>query len=151
MNTFFQFVMYMIFGKRWIKYEMLQGYKMAIFVNEAEIEMDRAKLEEATARKEKLEADMTVLMESELPDAMTLLSDEEKEDKKAVQKMEHKIRQEREDQVKQFMNQIRSATTDIGLADGALNKTYSIAYTNRRKFDYMKNYKIKRTYADDNK
>ena len=149
MTTLFQFIMYMIFGKRWIKWDMLQGLKMAIFVNEMEIDMDKAKYDDAVKRKETLEKDLAELLETPLADPLTLLSDEEKEDKKAIQKAEHKIKIEREEQIQQFRNQIRSAETDIQIYDGQLSKTYSIAYTNRRKYDFVKNAEIKATYADN--
>lgn len=141
--------MYVIFGKRWIKWDMVQGLKMAIFVNEMEIDMDKAKYDDAVKRKATLEKDLAELIERPTTDPLTLLSDEEKEDKKAVQKAEHKVKIEREEQIQQFRNQIKSAETDIQIYDGQLAKTYSIAYTNRRKYDFVKNAEIKATYADN--
>lgn len=150
MSNLFQFIMYILFGKHWIKWDMIQGYKMAIFVNEAEIEMDKQKIQDASDRKEKLEAELKELEESELTDPLTLLDPELHNDKREVQKMEYKLKQERAEQIQLFKNRIHSAGQDIQLYDGDLQKTYSIAYTNRRKYDFMKNYTIKRTYADDN-
>ena len=141
--------MYVIFGKRWIKWDMVQGLKMAIFVNEMEIDMDKAKYDDAVKRKATLEKDLAELIERPTTDPLTLLSDEEKEDKKAIQKAEHKVKIEREEQIQQFRNQIKSAETDIQIYDGQLAKTYSIAYTNRRKYDFVKNAEIKATYADN--
>mgnify|MGYP003474139454 CR=1 FL=1 len=151
MSNLFQFIMYIIFGKHWIKYDMVQGYKMALFVNEAEIEMHKEKIQEATDRKAKLEEELAVLQESPLADPLTLLAPELHEDKREVQKMEYKIKQERADQIQLFKNRIHSAGQDVQLYDGELQKIYSITYTARRKYDFMKNYKVKRTYADDNK
>lgn len=141
--------MYIILGKRWIKWDMIQGLKMAIFVNEAEIEMDKEKYDNAVERKAKLEKDMEDLSLSEIPDALSLLPEEEKEDQKALKRMEQKLKHEREEQLQQFRNQIKSAENEIQMADGQLAKTYSIAYSNRRKYDFMKNYKVKATYADN--
>lgn len=149
MTSLFQFIMYVIFGKRWIKWDMVQGLKMAIFVNEMEIDMDKAKYDDAVKRKATLEKDLAELIERPTTDPLTLLSDEEKEDKKAIQKAEHKVKIEREEQIQQFRNQIKSAETDIQIYDGQLAKTYSIAYTNRRKYDFVKNAEIKATYADN--
>lgn len=151
MSNLFQFIMYMIFGKRWIKYDMIQGYKMAIFVNEAEIEMDKNKMEDARKRVDDLTRELALLEEMPFEDVMNLLSDDQKEDKREIAKMEYKQKQERAEQIQTFKNRIKSAEQDIQLADGALQKTYSIAYTNRRKYDFMKNYKVKATYADNNK
>lgn len=149
MTSLFQFIMYIILGKRWIKWDMIQGLKMAIFVNEAEIEMDKEKYDNAVERKAKLEKDMEDLSLSEIPDALSLLPEEEKEDQKALKRMEQKLKHEREEQLQQFRNQIKSAENEIQMADGQLAKTYSIAYSNRRKYDFMKNYKVKATYADN--
>lgn len=151
MTNLFQFLMYMIFGKHWIKYDMVQGYKMAIFVNEAEIEMEKDKVREATDRKARLEKELADLEVAVLTDPLTLLAPELHEDKREVQKMEYKIKQERAEQINTFKNQIHSAGQDISLADGGLQKIYAITYTNRRKYDFMKNYKVTSTYADKNK
>lgn len=141
----------MIFGKHWIKWDMLQGYKMAVFVNEAEIEMEKQKVQEATDRAERLKRELDMLETAEFADPLTLLPAELHEDKREVQKMEYKQKQERAEQIQTFKNQIKSAEQDIQLADGGLQKIYAITYTNRRKYDFMKNYKITSTYADNNK
>ncbi len=150
MSNFFQFIMYVIFGKHWIKWDMVQGMKMAIFVNEAEIEMEKAKVREAGERKANLEKELVSLEASPLTDPLTLLTTEQAEDKREVQKMEYRLKQEREEQVKMFKNQIKSADNECQVADGGLSKIYAITYTNRRKYDFMKNYKVKSTYADIN-
>lgn len=143
--------MYTLFGKHWVKWDMIEGYKMAIFVNEAEIQMEKDKLRTAEEKKAKLEADMVALKNSPLADPLTLLSPDQAEDKREVQKMEYKLKQEREEQLEQFKAQIKSAETEIQMADGSLSKVYAIAYSNRVKYDFMKNYKITDTYADKNK
>lgn len=137
MTTLFQFLMYTIFGKHWLKYEMVEGYRGALFVNEAEIVMNKMKIEEATARRDSLKADLEMLETSPLNVA---IGSEPKE--------EYKAKQEREQQVKTFKNQIKSAETDMALADGELDRIYSITYSARRKYDFMKNYKVTSTYAD---
>lgn len=151
MQNIFQFLTYLIFGKRWIKWDMVQGLKMAIFVNEMEIDMNKTKLREAQERKEKLEADLKALEETPLKSAVDLLPESEKNDTKAIYDMEKKIKAERNEQVQTFKNQIKSANTDLEMADGELSRVYSITYSNRRKFDFVRNYKIKATYADLNK
>ena len=148
MNTFFQFVTYLIFGKRWIKWDMLQGFKMSIFANEMEIEMDKEKFDDATKRKSELEESLKQLEESDLPDPKTLLPEDKQNDEKALYDMKKTIEGERKEQIIIFKNQIKQANTEVEIADGQLSKTYSIAYSNRRKYDFVKNYKIKATYAD---
>lgn len=150
MSNLFQFIMYMIFGKHWIKWDMIQGYKMAVFVNEAEIEMEKDKVQEATERAERLKRELAELEVAEFADPLSLLPPELHSDKREVQKMEYKQKQERAEQIQTFKNQIKSAEQDIQLADGGLQKIYAITYTNRRKYDFMKNYKIKPTYTDNN-
>lgn len=151
MNNLFQFFTYLIFGKRWIKWDMLQGFKMSIFANEMEIEMDKDAFDRATARKAELETALKALEDSELTDPLTLLSPEDQTNEKAIYDMKKKIKGEREEQILTFRNQIKQANTEIEIADGQLSKTYSIAYSNRRKYDFVRNYKIKATYADKHK
>jgi hypothetical protein len=143
MTNLFQFLMYMIFGKYWIKYEMIQGYKMALFVNEAEIVMNKIRVEEATERKALLEKGLLDLENSSLKVT-------DSSDHKENSKEEYKARQEREHQVKTFKNQIKSAETDRALAEGELDRIYSITYGARRKYDFMNSYKVTSTYADKN-
>lgn len=140
--------MYVIFGKYWIKYEMVSGMKMALFVNEAEIEMEKAKVQEATERAERLKTELQELEEAPFADPLSLLAEELHNDKREVDKMIYKQKQERAEQIQTYKNKIKSAEQEIGLADGGLQKIYAITYTNRRKFDFMKNYKIKSTYGD---
>lgn len=151
MQNIFQLLTYLLLGKKWIKWDMLQGYKMAIFVNEVEIDMNKAKLREATERKEKLEADLKALEETPLKEAKELLPEDQHNDTKAIYDMEKKIKGERNEQIQTFKNQIKSAHTEVEMADGELSRVYSIAYSNRRKYDFVRNYKIKATYADLNK
>lgn len=151
MQNIFQFLTYMILGKRWIKWDMLQGYKMAIFVNEVEIDMNKAKLAEAQARKEKLENDLKELEATPLKEAKELLPEDQHNDSKAIYDMEKTIKAERNEQIQLFKNQIKSANTEVEMADGELSRVYSITYSNRRKYDFVRNYKIKATYADRNK
>lgn len=151
MQNIFQLLTYLLLGKKWIKWDMLQGYKMAIFVNEVEIDMNKAKLREATERKEKLEADLKALEETPLKEAKELLPEDQHNDTKAIYDMEKKIKGERNEQIQTFKNQIKSAHTEVEMADGELARVYSIAYSNRRKYDFVRNYKIKATYADLNK
>lgn len=151
MQNIFQLLTYLLLGKKWIKWDMLQGYKMAIFVNEVEIDMNKAKLREANERKEKLEKDLAELEASPLKNAIDLLPEDQKNDSKAIYDMEKKIKGERNEQIQTFKNQIKSANTEVEMADGELSRVYSIAYSNRRKYDFVRNYKIKATYADLNK
>lgn len=143
--------MYVVFGKRWVLWDMLQGFKMSIFVNEAEIAMDKQKYEDAKKRKLELEEALAKFEDSPLTDPVSLLPEDQKTDQKAIYDMTKKLEAERKEQILIFRNQIKSAGTEIEIADGQLSKTYSIAYSNRRKYDYLKNYKITATYADKNK
>ena len=151
MQNLFQFLAYVIFGKYFIKWDMLQGYRMAMFVNEAEIEMNKAKMEDAKKRKEDLMSEMEKLELSPIADPIDFLPAEQLEDKKVVSNFIHKAKNERAEQIQTFKNKIKSAEQEVQLADGELAKIYSIAYSTRRKYDFMKGYKITKTYADLNK
>lgn len=147
MNNLFQFITYVIFGKRWLLWDMKQGYKANLFVNEIEIDMQKEKSDNATETKARLERDLLALEESPL----TLLEESEYPSPKDFYDAKKLAERERAEQIATFKNRIKSAETDIQVADGELNRIYAITYNNRLKWDYIKNYKVKRTYADNNK
>ena len=55
MDNFFSALMYLLFGKRWIKVSMQQGLKTALFIKRLEIEMNKERYE--TIEKELKEAE----------------------------------------------------------------------------------------------
>lgn len=149
MENIFQAIGYLIFGKQWLLWGMKNGYKSAIFVNEVEIDMQKQRLAEIQERKAELVSGLEELEEEPLKEASTLLTSEEMENKKLVYETESKIKHERNEQLETFRNRIKSVTNEEMSQDGELQRIYHIAYSNRRKFDFIKGYKIKKTYADE--
>ena len=148
MESFFQAVMYGIFGKRWILLGMKQGYKTAIFVNEIEIDMQKQKIARAKDARVKMELELAELMETPLKDPMLELPEELRMDSKALFEMDEKIKNEREEVIKALKNRIHSLFQEEQLADGELSRIFSITYNNRLKYDFIKDYKIKTSYTD---
>lgn len=151
MQTIFQFLMYMIFGKRWILWEMKEGFKSAIFVNEIEVEMEKAKLKVLEENLANLESDLKQAEEAPLPDVLALLSEDQKEDKKAFYDLEKKLKGERVENISRLKNLIASNKEELDRQNGEIAKIYAITYKNRLKYDFVREWKIKETYADKNK
>ena len=148
MTSLFSFLMYVIFGKRWILWDMKAGYKMAIFVNEMEVKMEMDKMKKLEARKEELEKGYKELTESPLKNAIDLLPSDKHDDKKAIENMEYKLRKERETQLDNFRKLIKEVTQEVQMADGQLSRANGIAHSNRLKYDYIKDYKVTKSYTD---
>ncbi len=144
----FEAIMFMLFGKRWVKYQMLTGLKGAIFVNEMEVAMDKEKYNKAVAAKEQLEKDYAALLETPLTDPKELLSEEDLKSEKMVYDIRKKLEAERKEAVEAFKVKIKEATSEVSVAEANMDRTYGISYSNRRKFDFIRGYKIVPTYAD---
>lgn len=146
----FEAIMFTLFGKAWIKRDMLRGLRGAIFVNEMEIAMAKQKFTIAVNAKKALEKAYQELLDSPVKTAKELLSEAEQKNEKAIYDIEKKIKGERAEQLEQFKRQIKEATTEIAVAEGEVDRTFGIAYGNRRKYDFIKSFKIVPTYADKN-
>lgn len=150
MTTFFQFIMYIVFGKRWLKFEMKHGLKSAIFVHEAEIAMRRSHASKIREDLENYKSEIARLETEPLPDSQDLLPEEEKNDSEKVFAMDRKIQGERAELITTYKNQIKATEDELDKEEGELGKLFSLAYGTRLKYDFVKDYKIKPTYADKN-
>jgi hypothetical protein len=56
MENLFSAIMYLVFGKRWIKFSMEQGIKASIFIKRLEIEMAKERHDNAERQLKDLEA-----------------------------------------------------------------------------------------------
>ena len=150
MNTLFGFIMYMIFGKRWIRFEMLHGLKSAMFVHQADIEMQVASINQQSKLLTQLQEDLKKLETTTLKSADEILPEDQRKNPDAVFNAERKIKGERAEQISTFKNRIESTKNEIQNKEQELSKVQSMAYKTRLKFDFVKNYKIKPTYGDKN-
>lgn len=148
MENIFQAVGYLIFGKRWVLWNMKHGIKTALFVNEIEIEMNRNKIKDAQARSTSARSELEALKATPLKEPASILPESEKENKKSLYDAEQKLKHERSEAMRGLEMALKEAETDIQLADGELSRIYSITYSNRRKYDFVRDYKIKPSYAD---
>lgn len=151
MDSFFQTVMYFIFGKRWLLLGMKHGYKTSIFVNHLEAEMAKLKIKKAKENRVMMERELADLEATPLKDAMSELPEEDRTNAKKLFDLEQAIKEERAQAIQGLKNRIKSLSQEEQLADGELQRIYSIEYSNRLKYDFVRNYKIQTTYADLNK
>jgi hypothetical protein len=147
----YEAIMFGIFGKRFIKRDMLRGLRGAIFVNEMEIAMAKDKFNTQVKIKENLEKEYQSLLDSPLKNAIDLLPEDQKGDSKAIYDMEKKIKGERAEQIESFKQAIKSVTSEAAVAESEVDRSMGIAYSNRRKYDFIRKFKIVPTYADKNK
>ena len=150
MQNLFQFLGYMIFGKKWLMWDMLQGYKGAIFVNEIEIDMQKAKLDILENNLKNLEAELKTAEETQLPDDASITEATSEEDKQARYEARRKLQGERAENISRLKNLIASNKEELDSQQGELGKIYALTYKNRMKYDFIRDYKIKDTYADKN-
>ena len=143
--------MYTIFGKRWIHFDLLHGYKATIFMNELELDMHKEKLEQANKIREDMKKELEVLQARPAlteQDYIELLPEDQKDSAKALYDMQKKVDGERAEEIVAMKNRIKEMGTQVDEADRELQKGYMLTYNNRIKYDFIKNYKIKKTYAD---
>jgi len=145
MENLFQFIAYMFFGKRYIRWTMIQGVKMAIFVDEVEIDRAKAKRQVMVKLLEDTEKELKEVESTEVSGANSDLDNKEKYE------ADKKIKEERKIKIATLQNRIKQARTEVEQSDGALAQCFSQAYQDRVKYDFLRGYKIKDTYADLNK
>lgn len=149
MQNFFQFIVYFIFGKHWLLFDLKHGYKATLFINELELDMHKEKLAQVVEGKVKMQE---ALKDLEARPALTeeeyiaMLPDEEKESKKALYELKKRVDGERAEEITSLKNRIKQMDEEIANADGELNKGYAMTYKNRIKYDFIRTYKIKPTY-----
>lgn len=150
MQTFFQFLMLSIFGKKWVWFDLKQGYKHTLFMNEVETAMLKDKQNSLINAKTELENELAGIEAEDVSDekVLSLMPEEDRENKKAFYDFQKEYRGARIERINEFKNRIKSLESDISAQEGEIGKAYSITYQNRIKYDFIKTYKIKKSYAD---
>lgn len=147
MNTLFQFIMYLVLGKHWVLYDMRQGLKMAIMVNEAEVAMHRNKIRVHQDTLKDLEGQLATI---EATDPLASLPEPDTfETPKAYHDAKKKRKDGYDEAVADLKGKIQGQKTAISGTDGELQRIYNIAYHNRLKYDFLKSYKPRKSYADN--
>lgn len=154
MQNFFQFIMYFVFGKHWLLFDLKHGYKATLFMNELELDMHREKLQAVSKAKEKMQEEVEAL--GARPDLteeeyLALYTGEEVLTPKGIYDHKKKIDGERAEEITTLKNRIKQMDDEIANADRELQKGYAMTYNNRVKYDFIRRYKVKKTFADDNK
>jgi len=146
--------MNVLFGKKWIWFDLREGYKATIFMDELELELHQQKLKSIQDSKEKMIKEVQTLearpaLKEE--DYLAMLPDEDKESSKALYDIKKKVDGERAMEITTLKNRIKSIDDDILQANTELAKGYAKTYQDRLKYDFIRKYKIHKTYADKNK
>ena len=153
MQNIFQFIMYFVFGKHWLRFDLLHGYKATLFINELELDMHREKVRACQDDKRELEEELKGLeetTENSDEELIAMLPEEDRGSKKALYDIRKLKDGERAEAIGVLRNRIKSAETDIATANGELQKGYAMTYQNRMKYDFIKSYKVKKSYGDRN-
>lgn len=143
--------MYFVFGKHWLLFDLKHGYKATLFINELELDMHREKLENISNAKVKMQEQVKELeARPELTDAeyMANWDGDNEPTPKELYDHKKKIDGERAEEVTALKNRVKQMDEEIANADSELNKGYAMTYKNRVKYDFIRTYKIKKTYAD---
>jgi len=125
---------------------MIEGYRMAIFVSEMEIEMNMKRVNDAIVRHDNLKKEYKDLNDSAPIDPLSMFKETPSE--KDLADMAKKLDDERTEKLKTLESNIKVADSEIKMAEGELARIQGIALKNREKFDFAVSYKIKKSYAD---
>jgi len=128
MENLFSATMYWIFGKRWVLYSMKTGLKVAVFINEVEVEMNKQAHRNAIRDRDRYEKEMEALLNA--PEDERLPKDEYKNRKKFLE------------------DSIAGAKEQVDQKSIELQQANQIAFKSRNKLDFIRNYKITRSYGD---
>jgi len=149
MQNIFQFLATMIFGKTWILFDLKQGYKATLFINEIELEMFKEKYALTVKAKHSMQEELQKLQDRpDLKEEDYLAMLTEDKSPKALYEIKKKIDGERAEEITTLKNRIKQMDDEIASVNGELQKGYAMTYKNRLKYDFIKTYKIKQTYAD---
>lgn len=133
MNNFFQFVMYVLVGRRWIVWDMLQGVKMALFANEMELKMLRDKLRKS------LDAELEVKNEIQALEAVDPLADLPED---ANYKDKKTAEEAHENKIKEAKERLQMKHAEVDGMNGEIGRLNNIVYHNRLKYDFLRSYDV---------
>lgn len=135
--------MYMLLGKRWVLWDMKQGLRMAVFVNEVEVAMHRNKIRAHQDERARLESELEILKKRDPLEGL-----EEGDDRKAYYDAKKLREKAHSEAIEDLEGKIRSQDDSISGTDGELQRINNIAYHNRLKLDFVRSYRPKKSYAD---
>lgn len=151
MQNLFQFIMVVLFGKKWLIFDLKKGYEATMAMNDMELAMHREKHEQLVLAREEMELQIKTLQERPAlveTDYLAMLPDDQKESSKALYDIRKKVDGERAEEITTLKNRVSSLNQDIEMADRELQKGYALTFKNRQKYDFIKNYKPKKHYGE---
>lgn len=143
--------MYFVFGNRWLHFDLKHGYKATLFINELELEMHREKFLNAKKAQANMQQDLKRLEARPAlteADYIAELPEDQKDSTKALYDIKKKMDGERAEEITVLKNRIKQMDDEIASANSELQKGYAMTYNNRVKYDFIRNYKIKKSYGE---
>lgn len=128
MENLFSTIMYLIFGRKWVKFTMIQGMKVAVQVAEVEMRMEQEKMREARIDLNAKEEDLRDLKEDQSPNNFIDLSPEEVADLKEKDPKEHyKVTKQAEIDYKQAVELATQAVNEYT----QIHERFANSYNNK--------------------
>lgn len=152
MQTFFQFLMTMIFGNRWTLFDLRQGYKATLYMNEVEIAMHEERVNAVMKAKQAMADELKALQERpalEDADYIAMLDDADKDSSTALYNKKKEVDGARAEEITTLKNRLSAMDEEVATADHELQKGYAMTYQNRLKYDFIKQYNKTKSYADN--
>jgi hypothetical protein len=147
MTTFFDWLMFILFGKRWVLHKMKNDYKIAIFMKELDLSHQMSRYNESAKRVEDLKMRVEEAENSELGQ----LTPAQQADKQLKYETEKKLKANKKQRIETAKKRLKSAETEMAMADGEVNRLNAENYKVRLRYDFIRTAKPKATYADLNK
>tara|TARA_R100001086_G_C11847959_1_gene260606 strand:- start:1569 stop:2015 length:447 start_codon:yes stop_codon:yes gene_type:complete len=144
MTTFFDWLMYTIFRNRWVLHKMRNDYKIAIFMKELDLEHQLSKHKSASERAESIRKELEEAENAPTP----ALTESQMADKQTKYEVEKKYKANKKRKIETLKNRLKSAETEVAMADGEVNRLNAENYKIRLKFDYVMGAKVSQTYVD---
>ena len=149
-NTLFGLIMNFLFGKRYALYIMRQRMKVQLLSDDMEIAHVKSKGDQVRelieATKEKLEH----FESAPLAKAEDTLPEDQRTNSKALYDENQRIEKERRSLLTNLRKELGEYEKHLHGEDGMLSELYSQTLLHREKWDFLKHYTIKKTYADKN-
>lgn len=139
MQTLFGFLAYLILGRRWILFQMRVGLREAVFASEMEHDLALRTHREYLKEKEAFQAQLAEASEETMPDVPSDIADDA--EKRAAFKTEWQENHAR--RIDELKKDITNRDIMMQGADGEIGRTRSHVMNNRRKYDFVKNYRLR--------
>lgn len=128
MDNLFSTICYLIFGRRWVYWNLRNGNRTALWVKKTEVAFNRKRLRESRANKEKAEKDLEEMRERF-------------ETKKSEGKLDKEQKKEYRERINDLDSKAMIASKDYEKTKQQHQQANDIAIDQAKKYDFVKNYK----------